>query len=171
MKKKKTAGFGFTLIEFIISVAILGIIFAISARLLLEIADGWRLAGSRNEISETAKVAMGRMTREIRMVKDRTSVLTASGSVFQFIDANSNNIQFNVSSGRLLRTENGAANALADNVSSLSFTYYNSLDAAIPAPAVSPSSTDIRRIVVDITFSAGGAQLSFESGISLRRLE
>ena len=110
------------------------------------------------------------MIREIRQINNNTSVITANSSTFKFIDLNNNTITFNVSGGHLMRTVGAVSNQLADNVSALSFTYYNTNEAVIAIPQVSPASTDITRIVVDLTLSAQ-TSLSCESGVSPRSLQ
>jgi type II secretory pathway pseudopilin PulG len=160
----------FTLIEFIIVIALLGITFAVTAPLMVAVVDAWHLATRRNDISESAKVAMDRMLREIRQIKSTTSVITANSSTFRFIDVNDNDITFNLSSGHLVRTVGATSNQLADNVSSLSFTYYNAGGSQVSTPQVSPNSTNISRIVIDLTFSFSGTQLALESAVNPRRL-
>ncbi|MEI8350179.1 MAG: prepilin-type N-terminal cleavage/methylation domain-containing protein [Candidatus Omnitrophota bacterium] len=162
---------GFTLLEIIIVVVLLGITFAVTAPLMFAVVDGWRLAVDRNTMSESANLAMDKMIREMRQIKSKASVITASGSTFRFIDINDNDITFNLSSGHLMRTIGATSNQLADNVSSLSFTYYNSAGAQIATPQVNPSDTDIKRVVIDLTFSLGGTQLALKSGVSPRRLQ
>ncbi len=169
MKRKEHSAF--TLVELIMVIVLTGILFAVTAPLMLEIAKNWQLARSRNDLCESAKVAMDRMIREIRNINDNTSVITANGSTFKFVDVNSNTITFNLSSGHLIRTQGASANQLADNVTALSFTYYNSSESVIATPVVNPSATDITRVVIDITSSVGGTSLSFESGVSPRSLQ
>ena len=160
----------FTIYELVIVIVLVGIIFAVTAPLMLEVGRGWQLAQSRNELCSSAIVAMDRMIREIRQINNNTSVITANSSTFKFIDLNNNTITFNVSGGHLMRTVGAVSNQLADNVSALSFTYYNTNEAVIAIPQVSPASTDITRIVVDLTLSAQ-TSLSCESGVSPRSLQ
>jgi prepilin-type N-terminal cleavage/methylation domain-containing protein len=160
---------GFTLIEFMMVVVILGVIIGIGAPLLVEVTEGWLLGSQRKELSFSAKLAMDVMTREIRRIRNRTSILTAAGSNLRFIDIDDHDITFDVSSQTLRRNLDGVVNGLADNLSSLSFTYYNSAGATLPVPVASPS--DIRRIEITTAFSTGATQLSFKSGVSPRRLQ
>jgi hypothetical protein len=71
-----------------------------------------------------------------------------------------------LSSTNLNRTENGTANLLAESVSALSFTYYNSSDTAIPSPTVSPSATDIRRVRINLTLTKNGENVYLQSDAS-----
>jgi Tfp pilus assembly protein FimT len=161
----------FTLYELIMVIVLVSIIFAVTAPLMLEIGRSWQLAQNRNELSESSKVGMNRMVREIRQILNATSVITANSTTFKFTDINSNIITYNVSGGHLMRILGATSNQLADNVTALLFTYYDTTEAVIATPIVNPSSTNITRIVIDLTFSVGGTSLSFESGVSPRSLQ
>lgn len=162
---------GFSLIELVIGIVVVGIIAGVTVPLFSEVIKSWVLSVQLNDMCESARVAMDRMDREIRQINSVTGVLTANSANFQFVDANSNTITFNLSSGHLIRAVGGSSNQLADNVTSLAFTYYNSAGAVIATPVVSPSNTNIKRIVIDLTFTNGATQLNFESGVSPRRLQ
>lgn len=160
----------FSLIELVMVIVLVSIIFAVTAPLMLAIGSGWQLAQVRNELSASAMVAMDRMIREIRQVSNTTSVITASSSSFSFVEINGNTVTYNVSGGHLMRTVGATASQLADYVSALSFTYYNAAGTVIAVPLVSPSVTNITRIVIDLAFLSG-TSLSLESGVSPRNLQ
>lgn len=167
MRKKHA----FSLIELVVVMIILGILVAIGAPLVFKVADAWVFQKQRKEMSESAKIGMDRMIREIRRIKDSMSVLTANSSTFQFIDIDDQNITLDLSGSSLRRTLAGSANILADNVSALSFIYYDENGIVIATPLVSPNATDIKRIQISLTFSLAGQGLSFQSQVVPRRLE
>lgn len=156
---------GYTIFELIMVVVLVGIIFSVTAPLMIEVGRGWQLASNRNKMSEGAMVALDRIAREIRQIRDTTSVLTATGSVFQFIDVNNNNITFSRSGNYLMRN----SDQLAANVTALTFTYYDG--APILTPTVNPLVTNIKSIVINLTFSLGGTSLNLESTVFPRRLQ
>jgi len=160
----------FTLIELIMVMVLLAIIIAIGVPLLTASTEGWIIATQRDEMLESAKIAIVRMLREMRQIKDSTSILIASQGVFEFINTSDQTLKFSLSSNDLERTLNSTANTLAQNVSSLTFTYYDSAGSTIATPVVSPSETDIKRIQVDIVFSYGLTQLPIRSQVLPRRL-
>ncbi|MFH1414389.1 MAG: prepilin-type N-terminal cleavage/methylation domain-containing protein [Candidatus Omnitrophota bacterium] len=165
MKQRKA----FSLIEMIMVMVILGIIAGIGAPLIAETGRGWLLHVQRKEMSESARIAIDRMTREIRRIKDTTSVITASNTAFQFVNIDDENITFDSSGTTLRRTIDGTTNELADNLDSISFTYYDTSGSTITTPDVSPQETDIRRIEISLTFSLGGTQLTVVSQVWPRR--
>lgn len=159
---------GFTLIELVIVISIVGIAAVIAGSMLLGVIDAWTFKFNRNDILWDGRIAINRMTREIRTVKNNTSVTTATSSQFRFTDAGNKDITYSLSSTNLNRTENGTANLLAENVSSLTVTYYNSSDAVIPSPMVSPSATDIRRVRINLTLTKNGQNVYLQSDASTK---
>ena len=112
---------------------------------------------------------MDRMAREIRRIRNRNSVLVANSATFQFVDSSNNTIAFDRSGTSLRRTLGVTVNNLADNASSLAFTYYDANGAQIAVPALNP--TDIRSIQIDLGFALADKQLSFRSRVAPRRLQ
>ena len=158
MKKEN----GFTLIEVIIVITIVGIVSVIIGSMLLGVVKAWTFKINRNDILWDGRLAINRMTREIRTVRNDASVTTASSSQFRFIDSANIDITYSLSSTNLNRTENGTANLLAENVSSLSFTYYDAAGTVIPSPTVSPT-TDIKRVRINLTLTKNGQTFYLQS--------
>ena len=151
-----------------IVITIIGISASILGFMLLGTVKAWTFKFNRNDILWDGRLSLDRITREIRTIKDSTSVTTASAAQFRFIDTGNKDITYSLSGTNLNRTENGTANLLAENVSSLSFTYYNSSDTAIPSPAVSPAATDIRRVRINLTLTKNGQNVYLQSDASTK---
>jgi prepilin-type N-terminal cleavage/methylation domain-containing protein len=164
MKKK-----AFSLMELVVVMVILGILCGVGAHFLIESGDALILQTKRKEIVESGRIAMDRMTREIRQIKDASSVLAAGSSNFQFIDSSNNTITFDRSGSVLRRTKGISTFSLANNASALTFTYYDANGIVLVSPILNP--TNIRRIQIDLTFSLSGQQLNFRGQVSLRRLQ
>jgi prepilin-type N-terminal cleavage/methylation domain-containing protein len=164
MKKNK----GFTLVELMIVIVIIGIAASIIGFMLLGTIRAWTFKFNRNDILWDGRLALDRMTREIRTIRNTTSVTTASSAQFRFIDAGNKDITYSMSSTNLNRTENGAANLLAENVSSLAFTYYDTNGNTIAVPTVSPAATNIRRVRINFTLTKNGENVYLRSEASTR---
>lgn len=154
---------GSTLVELVIVIAIVGIMVGAVGYILLGVVDAWTFKAKRNDILWDGRMAINRMGREIREIKNLTSVTTASSSQFRFTNVNNNSIIYSLSGTNLNRTKDGTANILAQNVSSLSFTYYDSSGASIATPTVSPSATNIRRVRINLTLTNGGQNFYAQS--------
>ena len=154
---------GFTLVELIIVITIIGIIAGVVGYILLGAVEGWTFKAKRNDLLWDGRLAINRMAREIREIKNLTSVTTASSSQFRFTNVNNNSIIYSLSGADLNRTKDGSANILAQNVSNLSFTYYDSSGAGIATPTVSPSATNIRRVRINLTLTNGGQNFYAQS--------
>ena len=154
---------GFTLIELIVVITIVGIIAGVVGFVLFGAVDAWTFRFKRAGLLSDGRLAINRMVREIREVKDLTSVITANTSQFRFKDTDDTDITYSLNGSDLDRTEDAATNTLAENVSTLSFTYYDSNGSAISTPVVSPSATDIRRVLIDLTLTKDGEDVYLES--------
>ena len=157
---------GFTLIELVIVITIVGIAASIIGAMLLGTINAWTFKVNRYDLLWDGRLALDRMTREIRAIKNTTSVTTASSAQFRFINTGNVDITYSLSSTNLNRTENGSANLLAENVSSLAFTYYDANGNTIATPTVSPSATNIRRVRINLTLTKNGENVYLQSDSS-----
>lgn len=155
-----------TLIELIMVITIVGILTTVSSMYIKETIDLWRFLSFRSEIVSQGRLALLRMTREIRQIKDANSVTTATASAFSFTDINNNPIGFSLSANNLLRN----TDILAGGASNLTFTYYDSANQQIAVPVVSPNPTNIYRIDISATIAAGGQTKTLRTQVYPRNL-
>ena len=154
---------GFTLVELIIVITIIGIIAGTVGFILLSTVDAWMFKFNRADLLSDGRLALNRMVREIRQIKDLTSVTTATSSQFRFTNTGDVDIIYSLSSTDLNRTADATANVLAQDVSSLGFAYYDSSGDTISTPTVSPSETDIRRVRINLTLTKSGENVYLQS--------
>ena len=142
---------GFTLIEAVMVIAIVGILVAVSSGYIKSTVDLWDFLSFRNEIVNQARMGLLRMTREMRQVANNTSVYFANSTRFNFTDYNLNNINYYLASNNLMRN----ANILIRGLDNLTFVYYNNASAVISNPRVSPDTTDIYRVGITMGIRSG----------------
>jgi prepilin-type N-terminal cleavage/methylation domain-containing protein len=148
----------FSLIELVVTMSVLAVLAWLGFSATLSAVDTWGFLTQRKEILMDGSSAMDRMTREIREVRNSTSVTTANSTTFVFTDSNNSSIVFTINSGVINITENGATNGLLSNATAMAFTYYNSNNTVIATPAVAPSATNIKRVRINITLSKGASR-------------
>lgn len=151
---------GFTLIEVIIVVVIIGIIAAFSSRLLMEGVNSYVKGKGIGNAVWQARLALARMALDLRTIASPGNVSTASTSQLIFNDINANSVTYQLTGSNL--TRNGQV--LANGVSNLTFSYY---DKNGNATAVK---TNIRYINYSLTITLNNTNLSYQSGVFIRDL-
>lgn len=159
---------GFTLVELIITIIILSIIAGGSAILMSKGLDAFFAGCNMLDADWQGRVAIERMSRELRNIRSSRDVITATGDSIRFIDNIGNDISYYVDVGnaRLMRKcpFTGTERVLADGVG-LTLTYYDANGAVITAPVVRPYVTDIRYVVITINVTYGGANFNLITGV------
>ena len=124
---------------------------------------------SRKEALDQARIAMERMTREIRNLRDSDDVIASSTSQFNFTDVNGSNIDFNYSSPNI--TRNSAT--LATNITSFSFAYIRAdgtSDASFVDSDPDNPATDAKRIRITVTAMVSNEPVTLQSEVWPRNL-
>lgn len=139
---------GFTLIEMVITIVVIGIIAGISAMLILQAMRGYSDQDVRADLTNQARLAIERMAREIREIRDctATDIPTMAVGTIAFVDNAGNAIAYTTSGTDL--TRNGTA--LASSVSGLTFGYLRRSAAAAGAAA------QVWNVDVTLTVSRSG---------------
>jgi prepilin-type N-terminal cleavage/methylation domain-containing protein len=170
---------GYTLIELIVVIIIIGIVAAMTVPIMLKVVDAWSFSSSFQTNSVMSSiVAMHRMSDEIRRIKDNLSVIAASpGTSTLSFTLSHNNVDtiitYRLNGSTIERGVGSPAvyDGLLDNVQSLSFQYYDDINAApLASVNVNPLKTNIRLVEVNITVLAGSNNLSFKFKIKPRNI-
>ncbi|MBI4431276.1 MAG: prepilin-type N-terminal cleavage/methylation domain-containing protein [Candidatus Omnitrophica bacterium] len=176
---------GFTLIELVIVIVILGLLLGLSASFSFVMLDTLGLLTRQANLQESAEVALSWISREVRRLKNDQSILIADASEFSFIDRNDITITYRRNGTVLERQQSSPAsiNELADlllnGVPGLVITYYGEdpdLTDTNPAPALTPLPLDaatrrkIRRIEFRITLQDGTHTVTAQTTVRPRNL-
>jgi len=160
---------GFTLIELVITMIVLVIIATVAVRPLIEFDRLWRHSTSKFNLLWDARAKMEDLSKNIRMIKDATSVTTANSTRFQFTRTDGTSINYQYASGVL---QKNSVNYIT-NLSAFNFTYY---DAANPpnvilTPLVYPTNTNIRSVKVNYIITNNEENLESSFMVYCRNLK
>ena len=155
---------GFTIIEFVVIIVIAGIIAGITAVLLLQVAKIYSFATVRESILSDGELAMERMAREIRQIKDAQHIHTADSQDLDFDDIYDERVGFWLD-GNVLRRNN---DALASEITTLEFQYRDSDNNPLGAPVANPE--DIKRILISLSIKKGDEEIKLRSQVYPKNL-
>src|SRR3990170_5276914 len=134
---------GFTLVEIVITIVLIGIISGIAAMIILQGVRAYSDEQSRSDVHYQARLAVERMAREIRTARQQSEIGTAVlGTItgnptnsFIFTDITGTTITYSLTGTTLNRTVGGSPSPLAQSVTALEFQHYTSAIALTTTPA------------------------------------
>ncbi len=154
---------GFTLIELIMVITILGVLSAGLAGFITTAMDSWVFIKARETALSYSRNSIERMVREIRRVKKPTNIITAATTECKFVDINYNTVCFS-QEGTNLRRNNDIMTTGVSSPEGLKFSYFNaSMEAVI-------LNQDIRFIKVRLYLKKGTQGVTLEDGARIRNL-
>ncbi len=159
---------GFTLTEMVVTLLVAGVLFGLGATV---ISGGFRTYFLGREITQNdwqGRLALERMTRELRTVRTPTPADLNIGAAGQitFTDFAGNTIVYRQTGNTIERSQNaGAFQPLADNVSTtspLSFSYLRS-DGVTPESG--GVSANVYYLTVSFTVSSANASATYRGAV------
>lgn len=139
---------GFTLIETIITLVILGAVAGIAGQLLAQAFTGTQEAEEIDELNWKARQGLERLSRDLREV-DPSELTTITGSQLVYTSASGEAVTYSYGAGTL--TRNG--NALLTNISNFSFVYYD-------------GTGTVTAVTDDVRFIQFVAEFTFDNNVS-----
>jgi prepilin-type N-terminal cleavage/methylation domain-containing protein len=168
--------FGFTLIEAIATIVVLGVIASVSSGIILSAADGYLGATVQAQLHTELSVAMDRIVRELQKIDLDESASGVAPDVDTFTsttiawsnpaDENSA-LWLDGTDLKVIIDDSDDAVLLADVVS-VAFAASDESDASLALPLAGPTCDAIRRITVTITLTRSGETSSLRSNVFLR---
>lgn len=173
LKKKRI---GFTLIELIMVMVIIGILAGVSVHPLSRFFELWLSNNSRMEILWGSRGLMRDLVFNVRMIKDKQSLSIATPTRLRFVNSKTNNFtEYQLANGIFYK--NGAQiMARASCPGNKCFTYYfcNKLSVTcseVVSPVVAPGVTNINKIKIDILATHSGEAVQLRTEVVCRNLE
>ena len=137
---------GFTLIELVIVIALVGVLGAVLAWGLPAAVQGYDLVWARRGVVANARGGLQRMVSEIRLIPGAGQITSIAATNFQFQYPVGTAITYSLSGGDILRN----SDVLINNVSALTFTYFDE-DGSV---ATTPS--DVHLVGINLTVDSPG---------------
>jgi prepilin-type N-terminal cleavage/methylation domain-containing protein len=146
---------GFTLIEIIIVIVIVGVISTIAALIILEGAKAFSIEDRRSNVHYQARLAVERMAREIRLIRSRTGtdIPVMAANDLSYTDVSGNQMRYQLVGNAIQHSQNATVQPLATNVTALAFTYFQQ-DGTVALTAAT-----LWYVVIDITAQQGAETL------------
>ena len=164
---------GFSLVELVIVIAVVGILAGSFVAYVEQSVNMFETVDNRKEITMEARQAMLRIIREVRQIRDNTSIVSANANGISFFGVADSlyTLTYSGTPGTNLMFQRGAVSAaIATGVDSLSIQYFKS-DGTAAVPVVSPGVTDVHRVSVYLRLASGGDKVSFSTETFLRNLQ
>lgn len=154
---------GFTIIELILTLLILGIIAAVVSQFALQGVRSYSAEEDRGNAHSQARLAVERVVREARSIRscaDIAGAATPSSATLSFTDVTGAAVVFSVAGGNLTR----GADILAQGVTSGSLQPFRFLkkDGATPTTSCT-APDDIWFVEIDLTCAEGSESLRLRS--------
>lgn len=134
---------GFTLVEIILTIVVIGILFSVSSVVLRQGLDSYAHISSQSSNLQMTRYAMERMVRELALVGDTnpTNIQNIQSDRITFVDSDSNTANFNFANGTLYR----GTDPLLENVTAVTFTGFKDTNATTTA------GNQVRRVRIQLS--------------------
>ena len=127
---------GFTLVEIVITIVLVGILAGIAAMIILQGIRSYSDEQARSNVHYQARLAMERMAREIRQIRSTADIPTMAGTTLRYVDVNGVQTGFQLTGTDIERTEDNGSTwqILATGTTAFNFNYFRQ-DGVTPAAA------------------------------------
>ena len=159
---------GFTLIELVMVVAIVGVLSTVVSHMMLSAHTAYTEASTRSRLVGETDWALQRLTREIREIGNNSGnadITTANVSLLHF-----GTTQIQLASGTIqIREGAGGFKGLLEDVTSLTFAYFDEANTALTStPLVGANRDNVRRVSITIVQTVAGDPITMRTKVYLR---
>jgi len=168
---------GITLIELVMTMVLMGIVALVVANALSTGVTAFFTTDNRKESLDQGRIALDRMAKEIRNLRDSDDVNASSATQFCFTDTEGVQINYSYAGTNLRRATGnctaGSGATLSANITSFSFDYIRAdgtVDASFVDTDPDNPATDTKKIRITLTSTASGESVSLETEVWPRNL-
>ncbi len=167
---------GFTLVESMATIAVLGILGSTASFLIVDSVDGYMDAATSAQLHAEMSIAMDRAMREIRKIElddDAAGVAPnislMSATALNWQDSSSNTYRFAIVGSELqLEVASGGLSTLLTDVTDLEISIFDEGNTDIGPGCAGDTCDPVRRIVVDVTTQRNGVTESLRFKVFIR---
>lgn len=149
---------GFSLIELIIVIVLMGIISAVVGRILFQAFKNYTVSQNISDVDWNAFLAMQVFTNDVHDIRSANDISTISATSFSFVDIAGNTVTYQLTGSTLTRN----SQTLARGLSSLAFGYRDGNYAVTATPA------NVRYITFAGTYVQNNLSLPFTTMVGTR---
>jgi prepilin-type N-terminal cleavage/methylation domain-containing protein len=140
---------GYTLMEMMLTVAIVAIISGMAGPLLMQMTNFWKLTSARNAIQRDVRTSLDLVNRFTRQAQSGTVVIdSAAGqppaSRVTFTDSQGQEVSFYQNGNKLYMRLGSVTSVLSSNIAYIAFTYMRSDDTSLLSVAITAQSATYR---------------------------
>ena len=167
---------GFTLVESMATVAVLGILGSTASFLILDAVDDYTDAALTAQLHAEMSIALDRAMREIRKIDLDASasviapdITTMAVELLQWEDTSGNAYRLGKSGSDLqLQIGGGTIATLLTDVQSLAIAIYDQNNNVVAASCAAAACDTVRRVVVEVTIQRSGVSSSLRFKVFIR---
>lgn len=162
---------GFTLVEAIATITIVGILAVMSSRLIMAGADGYAAAATRAELVNEGSAALERIAVALRNIPQRAATTPAEPAIVSVTDDSivwDDGMGLTRSGNQLLLTVNGIASPLTHNLADLQIRVFDANNESLGLSLSGDACDAIRRVEITLTLSRHGVTETLRTRIFLR---
>ena len=160
LKKNET---GYSFLEFVIVIALIGIIAGVMSQMFVLGVDMFDDSISRKDTVPSSRIAFEFLIDDLRALADAADIDAATTVSMQFDNIDSETIIYTYSGGVLSRN----SNTLLDGLSNFQFTFFDVDGNTLASPVTTPS--DIWKISFSIDATVDGNPFHLASGVVPRK--
>ncbi len=168
LKKKD----GFTIIESIMVIMILGVISAIASKPLLQGYTAYQTNKNIINAGWQYRYSLERMARELRSISGATSISTATATTITFLNTSSQTITYTLTGTQIMRKNSAGLNSdqiLADGITNASlFDYYDTNGVLMTAPVTGVNLLAIRYVKINLNINLNNTNISLSTAVFTR---
>lgn len=154
----KRSEMGFSLIELIITIVIMGIISVVVGRIMVAGYNTFVVAQNISEADWQGLLALEFITNDVHNIRSASGISTISSGTFTFVDMNGTTVTYQLSGNLLQRNSLTVANG----VSALAFSYLDKNGSVTASPSA------VRYVSVSLTIVQGNLSRGFSTMIGTR---